>query len=359
MPVPPVSDEVLKDAIEAMRKNGGNKAAAARDLGIPRPTLQGRIETAKLRFKLGEDLLPDGTATHTHTHTVIHPPSEDMPVEELIAWRKKQFEKKKAHKEAAKLIDIHIKTTGPIGIVHIGDPHVDDDGTDIALIEEHLKIIKDTKGMYAGNLGDLQNNWIGRLARLYAEQGTTHKQAWQLVEWMMTSVEWLYLVGGNHDAWSGQGDPLNWIMRNRNTAFQYHGARMNLMFPNKKEVRINARHDFNGHSMWNPAHGPMKAVQGGWRDHILTCGHKHTSFIGGPLKDPASGLLSWAIRCAGYKTFDRYAEDLGLPDQNAFPSAVTIINPIYADDDPRLIHVVPDVEQGADFLKFLRKKAGV
>jgi len=100
-------------------------------------------------------------------------------------------------------------------------------------------------------------------------------------------------------------------------------------------------------------------VQGGWRDHILTCGHKHTSFIGGPLKDPASGLLSWAIRCAGYKTFDRYAEDLGLPDQNAFPSAVTIINPIYADDDPRLIHVVPDVEQGADFLKFLRKKAGV
>ena len=108
--------------------------------------------------------------------------------------------------------------------------------------------------------------------------------------------------------------------------------------------------------MWNPAHGPMKAVQSGWRDHILTCGHKHTSFIGGPLKDPASGLLSWAIRCAGYKSIDRYANQEGLPDQNAFAAAVTIIDPRYDDDDTRLITVIPDVAEGAEFLRYKRRK---
>ncbi|WP_146141585.1 hypothetical protein [Pseudomonas aeruginosa] len=43
----------------------------------------------------------------------------------------------------------------------------------------------------------------------------------------------------------------------------------------KHSIVINARHDFAGHSMWNPAHGVMKAVQMGTWDHISVCGHKH------------------------------------------------------------------------------------
>jgi hypothetical protein len=284
-------------------------------------------------------------------------PSEDLPVSELINRRKREFDQKRAHQVAKKLRDVRIRINGPIGIAHFGDPHVDDDGTDIALLETHMKIVKKTEGLFGANLGDLQNNWIGRLARLWAAQGTSAKQAWQLVEWMCEYIEWLYMVGGNHDAWSGTGDPLKWIMAQAGTAFDYSGVRLNLKFPNGKCVRVNARHDFSGHSMWNPAHGPFKAIQGGWRDHILTCGHKHTSFLGGPLKDPSTGLLSWAIRCAGYKTFDHYAEEKGLPDQNAFPACVTIIDPRWGDDDTRLITVIPDVERGADFLKFLRRKA--
>jgi len=283
-------------------------------------------------------------------------PDEHVDTDSLIEWRKRQFAQKQKYKESAKLREVKVRVNGPIGIVHFGDPHVDDDGTDIALLEGHMDIVNATEGMFGANLGDLQNNWIGRLARLWADQGTSAKQAWQLTEWMCHKVNWLYLIGGNHDAWSGSGDPLKWIMAQSNTAFDYSGTRLNLVFPNGKGVRVNARHDFSGHSMWNPAHGPMKAVQGGWRDHILTCGHKHVSFVGGPLKDPMSGLLTWAIRCAGYKTYDRYAEEKGLPDQNAFPACVTIINPIYADDDPRLVTVIPDVETGADYLTFLRRK---
>jgi hypothetical protein len=337
----------MRDALDALEHAGGNTSEAARQLGIPRNTFMGRLASARIwREKKGAKPFDPAPI-----------PLEDLDAEALIAWRKRQFDQKKRHKDAAKLRDVKIKISGPIGIAHFGDPHVDDDGTDIGMLEEHMEIVNRTEGLFGANLGDLQNNWIGRLARLWAEQGTSAKQAWQLTEWMCNKVNWLYLVSGNHDCWSGTGDPLKWIMAQQNTVFEYSGVRLNLVFPNGKNVRINARHDFSGHSMWNPAHGPMKAVQGGWRDHILTCGHKHTSFVGGPLKDPASGLLSWAIRCAGYKIFDRYAEEKGLPDQNAFPACVTIINPKYEDDDTRLITVIPDIHSGADYLTFLRKKA--
>jgi len=346
---PGTPDEELLHCLKIYERFNGNQVQAGNFLGLERRTLAKRIVTAKSR-------IADGTLRRDKPFTVEHTEDGQATAADLLERRKKDFERTKRAKNGKKLIGVNVHMDGPIGIVHFGDPHVDDDGTDIGLIEDHVKIVNKTEGLFGANLGDIQNNWIGRLARLYGEQSTSHSDAWVLTEWLVSSVNWLYLVAGNHDCWSGVGDPLKWIAKQSGNNIEYHGCRLNLNFPNKKEVRINARHDFGGHSMWNPAHGPMKAVQGGWRDHILTCGHKHVSFMAGPLKDPASGLLSWTIRCAGYKTYDRYAEENGLPDQNAFAACVTIIDPQYADDDPRLITVIPDVQEGAEFLKFKRRK---
>lgn len=283
-------------------------------------------------------------------------PETSISLPDLLEHRRKTWDAKHAAKLKRKLIDVRIPIHGPIGIAHFGDPHVDDDGCNIRALERDMDAVASTEGLFGANLGDLHNNWIGRLARLYGQQSTSAEQAWTLVEWMLHKIPWLYVIGGNHDAWSGPGDPVRWIMKGAPGLFEYHGVRLALRFPNDKEVRINARHDFSGKSMWNPAHGPMKAAQAGWRDHILTCGHLHTSFIAGPLKDPATGLLSWAIRCAGYKVWDSYAEEHGLPDQNAFPAAVTLIDPQWPDDDPRLVTVIPSVEEGAEILAWKRKK---
>lgn len=344
MPAAKLSESQMREAVSAYRAASNNQVAAAKMLGISRSTFQSRLrEAERLNIRPEE---PDFEAD---------PIPEDLPpVTDIVARRKEQYSRLHENRLARKLIDVRIKIDGPIGIAHFGDPHVDDDGCDIALLEAHQNTVRKTKGLFAANLGDLQNNWIGRIAHLWAQQSTSAAEAWKLVEWHVGSLDWLYMVGGNHDAWSGGGDPLQWIMRQQPGVFGYNGTRLNLCFPNGKRVRINARHDFVGHSMWNPAHGPMKAVQGGWRDHILTCGHKHTSFIAGPLKDPSAGLLSWAIRCAGYKIHDRYADEKGLPDQNAFAACVTIIDPRYDDDDTRLVTVIPDVEEAADYLKFKR-----
>jgi len=57
-----------------------------------------------------------------------------------------------------------------------------------------------------------------------------------------------------------------------------------------------------------------------------------------------------------YKTFDRYAEEKGLPNQNFTVAPVTIIDPSQPDDSNRLVTVFLDPEEGADYLTFRRKR---
>lgn len=345
--------DVLRQAAEAYLSTDKNQKAAARLLNISRTTFQQRLRQAEKQgfVKLKQD-------PWKKPFEIAPLPSDSPDAGELRDRIKKNFAKKKVAEEARRLIPIKIKMDGPICIAHFGDPHVDDDGCDMARLERDVTTVNSTEGMFAANLGDSHNNWVGRLARLYGEQATSAKDAWTLVEWLTKSMDWLYIIGGNHDLWSGAGDPLKWISRQQGTAYEAWGVRAALKFPNGREVRVNARHDFTGHSMWNPNHGPMKAAKMGWRDHILTCGHKHVSFISGPDVDPATKLLTWVLRCAGYKKLDRYAAELGLPDQSPFAAGATIIDPQYADDDPRLITVLPDLEMAADFLKFLRRRNG-
>lgn len=340
-----LEEEILRKTVATFDSTGGNQAETARLLGLGRTTVREHLSKAQIRgIRAEPDFLADSV------------PDELAPTEEIIARRKREFGLKKAAEDARRLINVRIKIDGPVALSHLGDPHVDDPGTDIIALERDLNTIKATKGMFGCNVGDNQNNWVGRLARLYSEQSTSAAEAWKLTEWLITSVDWLYLIDGNHDLWSGSGDPLRWMTKSRKGVHESHGARINLIFPNGKQVRVNARHDFPGHSMWNTAHGPSKAAQMGWRDHVLTCGHKHTSGYA-LLKCPASGLISHALRVAGYKIFDRYAKELGLPNQNVSPASVTIIDPTREDDDPKLITTIHDVEEGAEFLTFKRKKA--
>jgi hypothetical protein len=284
-------------------------------------------------------------------------PTGNLPIGELINDRINRFRLKNDYVTKTDLIKVKINVDGPIGIAHFGDPHVDDDGTDLELLLNHAKVVNDTEGMFAGNVGDLQNNWIGRISHLYSQQSTSAKDSWRLAEHFVNSVPWLYLVGGNHDVWSGAGDPLEWIMSHHGGVFKNWGVRLNLVFPNKKEVRVNCRHDFKGHSMWNTAHGVSKAIQMGWRDHVLTCGHTHVSGYQ-VLKDPSSGLISHGLRIGSYKIHDRYAMEKGLPDQNIFVCPVTIIDPQFADNDPRLITTIFDPMEAADYLTWKRKNHG-
>jgi hypothetical protein len=163
------------------------------------------------------------------------------------------------------------------------------------------------------------------------------------------------MIGGNHDLWSGAGDPLKWISKQQNSLYKSSEARIALRFPNGVEVRVNARHDHSGSSIWNPAHGPMKAALMGTRDHIYVAGHKHESAYS-VLKDPIQSITMHAIKVASYKVYDRYAKERGFRDNSLSPCALTVIDPSLPNDHPDMVKVFWEPEVGADYLRWLRSR---
>lgn len=343
MPTRPLTDEQKVATLRALDATKGNKVEAAKILGINARTVHSRLKA-----------ITEAPPAPQPAFEYANLPTERVPVDELVTRRKRQFEQRRAYEEATKLIPVQINVPGPIGILHFGDPHVDDDGTDIGLLEQHARLVRDTEGLFGANVGDTTNNWCGRLARLYAEQSTSAAEAWDLAEWFLKSVDWLYLIGGNHDAWSGAGDPIKWIQRANKAPYMSSEVRLSLRLPGGLEVRVNARHDFAGTSIYNPAHGPLKALTWGVRDHIAVCGHKHISGHS-VFKDPATSITCHALQIASYKTYDRFAKEKGFRDQTLSPCALTTIDPRLAPDHPDLVKVWWDPFEGADWLRFKRR----
>lgn len=346
-------DQILK----AVQEANGIRIAAANKLGMNERTLMLRIKKMKQKgYVVPESTYQPGRQIiekQDYEFTAL--PDDDVPIEELIEQRKRKFLHKREHEEASKLIPIRVKLGGAIGLLHFGDPHVDDDGCDIEAIERHTALVNKTEGLFACNVGDTTNNWCGRLARLYADQSTSASQAWKIAEWFVGRCDWLYMIAGNHDLWSGSGDPLKWIAKQQNALYKSSEARIALRFPNGMEVRVNARHDHSGSSIWNPAHGPMKAAIMGTRDHIYVAGHKHESAYS-VLKDAISGITMHACKVASYKVYDRYAKDRGFRDNALSPCVLTTINPDLPPDHPDLVKVWWDPQEGADYLTYLRRR---
>jgi hypothetical protein len=352
----PVSDEDLIKTVDAYVHHKKSKRAAARSLGMARSTFQRRLNQAALKGMI-DPVAVLVEPCSTNEFEVPELPCELRPVEQLIAERKSKFNQLKEAKKARECVPVRILTDGPIGLAHVGDPHVDSDGCDIAQLERDANTIRNTPGLYAGNVGDTTNNWTGRLAHLWQDQSTSGQEQWQLAKWFLGLVKWLYMIGGNHNCWSNHAigmNPIEWIinMSGQEGIYGPSAVRFELNFPNGRKVTVNARHDFPGNSMWNPAHGASKAAQMGYRDNILVCGHKHKSGYN-VVKDPSTKKISHCLQVATYKTYDTFAEEKGFIDANITPCPVTIIDP-EAKDERGLITMFWDIERAADYLNFLR-----
>jgi len=284
---------------------------------------------------------------------VVHVPPSEIDERELVARRKLQFRSKRVAEEKGALIRCSVNIGGPFGILFFGDPHVDDDGTDIEMIEHHARLTREVDGVFGATVGDITNNWIGRLARLYGDQSTTQSEALVLAEWFVKSVNWLFLVGGNHDLWSGAADPLKWIARQYGALYQSSEVRLRLVTPKKKTFTVNCRHDFKGHSMWNTAHGALKAAMLGPSDNVFICGHTHVS--GYNIYKNENGVISHCIQVPSYKLYDRFAKDRGFRDQTISPGVLVVFN-VDAETEADKVVVFQDVDRGCDYLTYLRGK---
>ena len=318
---------------------GSTQRGIARELDIPRTTLRRIIKRLK---------------ESDHFEAAAQEP-DDLTVDEIRELKLK-ISKRKKQAHFADATQIRIKPAGPIGILHFGDPHLDDDGTDWEALERDIKLVKETDGLLAGNLGDTTNNWVGRLTRLYGDQTTTARQAFALARWFIEELagKLVYMIGGNHDMWSGASDPLQWFMAQAPGVYKAHQAKLALNFPNGRSITMRAHHQFKGHSQWNTAHSIAKSATMGFRNNLLLAGHRHISGYQ-QVVDPSSGLISHCVQVGSYKVVDDYPLASGMMPNQISPSVVTIIDPD-ATRETALIQVFTDTELAADILSYLRRK---
>ncbi len=352
----PVTQEQAAEAHRLVAQ-AGSVWGAAQTAGIPESTLNRRYGAAVARYGMPE--VRRGKAAPARAPdagAIVMPelPEDTAPYDELKARSIREFNRYKTAHDARRLVKLPVRMEGPIGLLATGDPHVDARGCDWSLIDAHTKLVRETEGLFATNVGDLANNWVGRLARLYAEQHVTPRETRVLIEGFFSDFggKLLFVDCGNHDVWNGQDDLYRWLARAAASSMAWHGNRVALEFSTGARVVVNSRHDFKGSSQWNITHGPLKAAMMGDRDDIYTCGHLHAG--GYQMLVHAGGEISHVCRLSSYKVLDPFKDEHGWRDQH-LPAALFVLNPAAASPAAK-VTVFADPQEGADYLTYLRRR---
>ena len=336
-----LDEKLLIQAVKTVRESP-TKLAAARALGVTRGKLDHRLREAARR-KIIEK--PE--------YAIALLPDSQPEIEEIISRKERNFTRQKRASDARDLIPVKIKIPGPIGVLHMGDPHLDDDGTNIRLVKEHLELPERNEGLFRACVRDYLNNWRGKLAPLHAMQTTTQREAYQLLEWFIKRPKWLYLIGGNHDCWNGTEDPLNWFTRGIGAIYEWHGARIRLDFPNGSKQYVSVRHDFPGRSIYNRVQGGTRAIRFGGTDDLYIAGHLH---IRAHYEEENSvGGWSHAVQLDSYKWIDDFPKKIGAVKLQQGGAVITIHDPDAKTTMGRC-QVFWDINEGVDRLKWMRKR---
>lgn len=326
--------------------------AIASELGIPRGTLSSLRCWAKTR-EVGEQRAAQAIGREVQVDPGPEPSAAES-IEELLARKRRHLDRARVAEEHSQLIPVEVRTPGPIGVCIVGDPHLDDDHCDIAQLERDLRAVAGCEGFFAGHLGDLTNNWVGRLAALYAHQTTRFEDGIRLTEWMLGLAPNLFVVGGNHDCWNNGMDLLRWIVRQKQSGpLRAHGARIALRWPGGHEIRIHARHDFPGKSQFSDTHGMKREILWGHRDHILVAGHTHVDEA--RVEPSIDGAAHWFFRVSGYKVIDEYALANNFRTKRMASSVSLVIDPTRPVPAER-VKPFWCVESAADYLRWARSR---
>lgn len=250
-------------------------------------------------------------------------PSANRDIGQLLADRASEFDRKRRHHQAkSDGVTIELPTDEPFVVACIGDPHADDPGTDI----EHLAWVLGhchAEGVYPLCIGDLTNNWVGRLARLFAHQTTTDDEAIELMRWLLSATPWAFVILGNHDRW---GPVAALVCQELGVPYASHGAVLRFQAPGGFEFLVDARHDHRGNSMYAAEHGQNKSAYRGNRCDLIVGGHRHVSASAKRANGVARRLYD-TVRVGAFKRYDEWAESLGFDHDDVGPAAYAVVWP--------------------------------
>ena len=281
-------------------------------------------------------------------------PSRDEPLADLISRRVSSFKRRDVRRTAERWLPIPLDRehgNKPFGFAWFGDPHLDDNDCNWPLLIDDIKEVKSTPGMYGAIVGDLRNNWVGRLVRIYMEQQATHAEGLRLAHWFLDALPWKLGVMGNHDMWN-EGEAILGLINSTGFFMPHWEARVELR-AGRHAWKVHVAHDFPGSSIYNRTHGPARAALfSGGAAELYVCGHRH-NMAGQTFDHPETGVVSNVIRTRGYKWDDRHAVQNGFAQGSVGASVVTIFHPGARNAAGR-ISIYYDVALGCKVLKALR-----
>lgn len=323
----------------------GSIKAASEALHVHRSTIQKAVDQANKHEGLS---LP----------RVEQNPSRWRPGAEIVAARKAEFSRVQAAGPNRSGNAIHLPDDLPFMSIVLGDEHLDNPGTDLSLWERWIGYLDRGKHITGISMGDVLDNWPRVLAHLYSQAETTAPEAWILFEHYMEQIglDLDASVGGNHDDWSGASDVLGRAMEQYGVLHRSKSLKFAYRAPSGREIIVNARHQWPGHSIYNELHGLKRAARFGIRDNILLGGHKHIS-AEGMERDPQTGKITFLYQVASFKLIDDYADALGLLDRHVSPAVALVIDPRRPDTDPEMVKHFYEPEPAVDWLNFLRRQA--
>jgi hypothetical protein len=302
----------------------------ARECGISIDEASTVYHMARRRRKLATERDPEPTAE---------------PIRELLSRREDVHDRARMREPGVVYVDM--PDDRPFGLALVGDPHIDDDGTDVRALRRDLRVCAHNPRMRPICVGDLTNNWVGRLERLWAHQTTDDDEALRLLTWLMGACKWDCIVLGNHDQWNKGAKLLPLLapgvpLRPDKAQIEYHA-------PGCEPVRVEVRHTFRGGSQYSATHGQIReALMGGRWAEAYVAGHRHTAEMRHqPTPDRMWRML---VQVGSYKRMDAYARELGYPSQHYGESCTIIVDPRLPAGHPERMAHMWGVERAAGFV---------
>jgi hypothetical protein len=328
----------------------GALRAACEELEIPTGSTSSRLAASERAYRKVNWSLKE----HPKDFDLPVFPEDDIPIEDMLDHLSRRFEKKLANEDAKTWFDVKINISGPVGLAVVGDPHL---GThcNIPLLRRDIKIMSETKGIIAVNIGDTADNW-GRMIYLYAEDDISRPTERKLARWFLrdAGVPWVVWLHGNHDTMHGE---FSTFLKSENVAqipMIDWRAKFKLRFPGGGEVKIDAAHNHKGTSIYNRLQGQKRAALWDEDADIYVAGHHHTWAL--THEEMEDGRVVWMGRARGYKWIDEYATRHNFHRDEHGATILFVIDPV-EENAVRRISAFADLEEGADFLTWKRKRA--
>ena len=249
----------------------------------------------------------------------------------------------------------------PFAIAFLGDPHIDNKGTDLKGLYRDVEALR-ASGTRAVNVGDILDFFQhrGKLAEKQAHNRMTVKEGMSAARWLVrdSGVRWDAHILGNHDAWAGSNFAslmAEWARAAKHPSRIYDWM-VRLVYawgdgPGEQFSTLVA-HDFKGHSIYNPLHGLFRRALEDGADDLYVAGHRHTA-AEGSFENGFRGKQYTFLRVKGYKQWDDYAYQRGFPMQEEGAAALAVINPLSESKSGRC-RTFPNILDGLEYLNSLR-----